>query len=148
MELTDGVVRTYILYAPRKWIIFVILSILTCVFAAVGVGSIIGTNPNWPPGIFAVFLIGIPCFHWFRVLSTPHRITLDVDGTTTFISVIRSRQFHLREVKALRPVGGELGFFTIDFGHGKQKFLAQFTGFHDFVTRLKEANPNAVVLGC
>jgi len=148
VELTDDPVRTYTLFAPGVWIIFVVLTILTCVFAAVGVGSIIGTHPNWPPGFVAVFLLGIPCFQWFRVLSTPHRITLDVDGTATFISVIRSRQFHLREVESLRPVGGEFGFFTIDFGRGKQKFLAQFTDFHDFVTRLKEASPNAIVLGC
>lgn len=140
--------RTYTLYAPGTRVLFTIVAIQTCVFAGIGVWSIIGNDSNSPPGFIAVFLFGMPCFFWFRLLSTPHRITLDVDGTATFISVIRSRQFHLREVESLRPVGGEFGFFTIDFGRGKQKFLAQFTDFHDFVTRLKEANPNAVVLGC
>jgi hypothetical protein len=125
-----------------------ILAIQTCAFGALGVWAVFGSDPHSPPGLLAVFLIGIPCALWYRVLSTPHRITLDIDGKTTFISVIRSRQFHLREVEALRPVGSEFGFFTIDFGRGKQKFLAQFTGFHDFVTRLEEANPNAVILGC
>ena len=148
MELSVDPVRTYTLFAPGKWIIFLVLTILTCVFAAVAVGSIIGTDPNWPPGFVAVFLMAIPCFHWFRVLSTPHRITLDVDGTATFISIIRSRQFQLREIESLRPTGNEFGFFTINFGRGKQKFLAQFTDFHDFVTRLRDANPNAIILGC
>ncbi|MEA2336809.1 MAG: hypothetical protein QOE82_816 [Thermoanaerobaculia bacterium] len=140
--------RTYTLCAPGKWIIFVVLTIQTCAFAAVGIWAIFGSDPNSPPGFVAVFLIAIPCFLWFRVLSTPHLITLEIDGTATFVSLIRSRQFHLREIVSLRPAGNEFGFFKIDFGHGKQKFLAQFTGFHDFVRRLKEANPNAVILGC
>jgi hypothetical protein len=125
-----------------------VLALQTCVFAGIGVWSIIGKEPNSPPGVLAVFLIGIPCLLWFRVLTTPHRITLDVDGTATFISVIRSRQFHLREVESIRPTGTEFGFFKIDFGRGKQKFLGQFTDFHDFVARLRDANPNAIILGC
>jgi hypothetical protein len=36
----------------------------------------------------------------------------------------------------------------VDYGRGKQRFLGQFTGFHEFVARLKEVNPQVILLGC
>jgi len=140
--------HTYKLYVPGKWLIFIILGLQTCVFAAMAVWGLVAPERGGPPVLLTPFFILFPALLWYQALSVPHTIVLDLDNNVSFISVLRTKRFNLSEVKSIRPRGNHFGFFVVDFGHGKQRFLGQFTGFHDFLARLKAVNVNAVLLGC
>jgi hypothetical protein len=140
--------RTYNLYFPQKWLLFAVFGVCTTLFLIGGVTTAFSVGHSGPPRLLASMFIAIPGLIWYQVLIVPHAITLDIDGTVVFKAVLRSRVFNVGEVLSIKPRFNQVGYFVLDFGRGKQRFIGQFTGFHDFITRLKAANPNVEVLGC
>ena len=129
--------------------------LLVVIFIAVaGIGAAIALLPSFfqapkaPPPLVGGILLAITVFYLGWVLCLPHRITLAGDGTIEFISVLRRRTVRAGEIKSIKPEGSHFGFFVIRTDRNKIKILAQFDGFHDFLTRLKELHPGVELRGC
>jgi hypothetical protein len=93
----------------------------------------------------------LPCHSLWKclwVLSLPHKIMFHQDGTIEFISVLRRRSVLARDVVSIKPEGTAYGFLVVRTARSKIRLLAQFDGFHDFLTRLKAINPTVELRGC
>ena len=54
------------------------------------------------------------------------------------------------EIRSIKPYGGGFGsgpLFILRHDGGKVRLVAQFTGFHEVVTRIKAAHPGIEVIG-
>ncbi len=140
----------YKLYLPPS--LQIILLIIHVVFVSVGAIIVIGpalfrnwTGPPWFVGFLFLAIIGGNAL-W--VLGIPHKITFHQDETVEFTSVLRSRTIPLPEIVSIKPEGTISGFLVVRTEGSKIGLLAQFDGFHDFVTRLKAVNPLAELRRC
>jgi hypothetical protein len=104
--------------------------------------------PKAPPPLVGVIWLAITCFYLYWILSLPHRITLAQDGTVEFISLLKRRLVRAAEIRSIKPQGSQLGFFMVQSDRGKIRLLAQFDGFHDFLTRLEALHPGVELRGC
>ncbi|MCL4504072.1 MAG: hypothetical protein M1438_19790 [Deltaproteobacteria bacterium] len=142
--------RVYKLYLQPG--LKLVLGFLLVVFVGIGVAiavlpSLIQTSKVPPPPVGMIFLVFVVVYlAW--ILSLPHRITFAGDGTIEFISLLRRRTVRAEEIRSIKPEGSQLGFFMVRTGRGKIRILAQFDGFHDFLTRLKAMHPTVELRGC
>ena len=141
---------SYKLYLPPS--LKIILSIIPVVFVSVGAIIVVGpalfrnwTGPPWFVGCFILAIIG---GNGLWVLGIPHKITFHQDGTVEFTSVLRSRKIPVWEIVSIKPEGTAYGFLVVRTESSNIKLLAQFDGFHDFLTRLKALNPLVELRGC
>ena len=129
----------------------VALALGVIAFAGIGVAlllpSIIRGSKAPPPLVGVIFLVML-LFYLGWILSLPSRITLAADGTVEFISRWRQRTMRAEEIRSIKPEGSHLGFFVVRTDRGKIRILAQFDGFHDFLTRLKAQHPTVELRGC
>ncbi|MCL4500461.1 MAG: hypothetical protein M1438_01230 [Deltaproteobacteria bacterium] len=109
--------------------------------------SLIQSTKVPPPMVGVIFLV-ILVFYLIWVLSLPYRITFAGDGTIEFIGVLRRRTVRAEEISSIKPEGSQVGFFMVRTDRGKIRILAQFDGFHDFLTRLKAMHPAVELRGC
>jgi len=79
--------HTYKLYVPGKWLIFIILGLQTCVFAAMAVWGLVAPERGGPPVLLTPFFILFPALLWYQALSVqmlPERLRagfgFDVDA--------------------------------------------------------------------
>jgi hypothetical protein len=105
-------------------------------------------GPKAPPLPFGLIWVVIAVVYLLYFLSLPHRITFAEDGTVEFISLLRRRTVRAEEIQSIKPAGSQFGFFMVRTGQGKIRLLAQFDGFHDFLTRLQARNPGVELRGC
>ena len=140
----------YKLYLPPS--LKIMLSVMAVVFVSVGVMIVIGPAlfRNWsgPPWFVGFLFFAIIGGNALWVLGIPHKIMLHQDGTVEFTSVLRSRRIPVREIVSIKPEGTTYGFLVVRTESSKIKLLAQFNGFHDFLTRLKAVNPLVELRGC
>ncbi len=81
----------------------------------------------------------------YRFLTMPYRIDVLDEGQIRFIGL------HSTTVSPLNIVwirGLRSGFVDLKYRGGKIRVSQGFTGFHEFITELKRANPNIEVRGC
>ncbi len=127
------------------------LGLMILVFAGVGFAMIgvplLVKAPKAPPPLFVVFFLALICTVLFSILSLPHRITLAPDGAREFISILRRRVLRAEEIRSIKP-SSHLGFFLVRTDGARIRLLAQFDGFHDFLTRLQALNPRVELRGC
>jgi len=100
-----------------------------------------------PPQVGVMFLV-ILFFSLWWILNLPTRITLAADGTVEFISRWRKWTMRAEAIQSIKPEGGHFGIFVVRTDRGKIRILAQFDGFHDFLTRLKARHPGVELRGC
>jgi hypothetical protein len=141
---------TYKLYVPPS--LKIILSIMPVVFVSVGgiivVGPVLFRNWTGPPWFVGFIFLAIIGGNALWVLGIPHTIMFHQDETVEFTSVLRSRRIPVREVVSIKPEGTTSGFLVVRTESSKIRILAQFDGFHDFLTRLKALNPAVELRGC
>ncbi len=101
-----------------------------------------------PPALFGLVPLAVLAIIVLRFLSLPYRITLSSDGTVEFISLLRRRTVRAEEIRSIRPQGTQFGFFVVQTDQGKITILAQFDGFHDFLSRLEALHPGVELRGC
>ena len=53
-----------------------------------------------------------------------------------------------REIESIKPYSSQFGFLIVRTSGGKIRLLNQFDGFHDFILKLKTANPAVELRGC
>jgi hypothetical protein len=141
---------TYKLYVPPS--LKIILSIMPVVFVSVGgiivVGPVLFRNWAGPPWFVGFIFLAIIGGNALWVLGIPHTIMFHQDETVEFTSVLRSRRIPVREIVSIKPEGTTSGFLVVRTESSKIRLLAQFDGFHDFLTRLKARNPAVELRGC
>ena len=121
---------------------------LSGVGAAIALAPPIFQNPKAPPPLVGVIFLVVLGLNLLWILSLPHRITLAGDGTIEFISLFRRRTVRAEEIRSIMPQGSHFGFFAVRTDRTKIRFLAQFDGFHDFLTRLEALHPGVELRGC
>ena len=102
-------------------------------------------GPPWFVGFFFLAILGVNAL-W--VLWIPHKIMLHQDRTVEFTSVFRNRRVPVPEIVSIKPEGTTPGFLVVRTERSKIRLLAQFDGFHDFLTRLKSLNSAVELRGC
>ncbi len=142
--------RVYNLYLQpgMKVMLLVVLVAFIGIGVAIGIASQFSHSPKAPPpfvGLIFLLVIGINVFYF---LSIPHRITLASDGAVEFISLLRRRRVRADEIRSIKPASAHLGFLVVSTNRGKIRLLAQFDGFHDFLTRLQARHPGVELRGC
>ena len=96
-------------------------------------------------GFFLLAVLGVNAL-W--VLALPHKIILHQDGRIDFTSVLRKRTVSARDVLSIKPEGTTFGYMVLRTDQAKIRLIAQFDGFHDFLTQLKALNPAVELRGC
>jgi hypothetical protein len=80
-----------------------------------------------------------------RFLTMPYRIEVMDEGQIRFIG-LRTTTISPQNIAWVH--GLRRGFVDVKYPGGKIRVLQGFTGFHEFITELKRANPNIEVRGC
>lgn len=142
--------KVYKLYLPpgTKLLLVFILIALAGLGAALALLPSIFQSPKAPPPLVGVIFLVVLGLNLIWILSLPHRITLAGDGTIEFLSLLRRRTIRTAEIRSIKPQGSHFGFFTVRTDRSKIRILAQFDGFHDFLTRLKALHPAVELRGC
>jgi hypothetical protein len=81
---------------------------------------------------------------WFNALRTAYRIELEGDQVV-FRTLGGRKRTMLPRIRSIRSTNA--GYTTVRFDDGRVDLLGGFDGFHDFVTRVKQANPSVVLKG-
>jgi hypothetical protein len=129
--------------------------LLVIIFIAIaGIGAAIALAPSFlqgpkvPPPLVGLLLLTILVLYLYWILCLPYRLTLSQDGALEFISVLRRRTVRAEEIKSIQPDSRQVGFLVVKTDRRKIRILAQFDGFHDFLTRLKAMHPGVELRGC
>jgi hypothetical protein len=101
-----------------------------------------------PPPLVGVIWLAFVCFSLVWILGLPLRITLAQDGRIEFISLLSRRLVRAEEIRSIKPHNSQIGFFLVRTDRAKIRLLAQFDGFHDFLTRLESLHPGVELRGC
>ncbi len=127
-----------------------LLSLLTLSVLAVAIFSVAGSTEKKPPAIFAFFLLLLLVgYYWYFTLQIPSAIIWTDDGTIVFNAVIRTITMSPNEIVSIKPAFSTgIGFLAFRFRNRKILLLNQFDDFHEFITRLKSANPAIEIRGC
>lgn len=146
--MTEPSVYKLYLQPGMKMVLGLLLVAFVGGAAALITWSLTSQHPKAPPLAVGLIWFGIVIIYLFFFLSMPHRITLASDGTVEFISLWRRRTVRAEEIKSIRPEGSQFGFFMVRTERGKIRLLAQFDGFHDFLSRLQAMHPGVELRGC
>ena len=129
----------------------VALALVFIAFAGGGVALLLPSilrDSKAPPPLVGVMFLVMLLFSLGWILSLPTRIILAADGTVEFISRWRRQTMRAEAIKSIKPEGSHLGILVVRTDRGKIRILAQFDGFHDFLTRLKARHPAVELRGC
>ncbi len=141
--------KSYRLYIPRYLKILMIGMLV--VFSVIGLSFASGifqsAEGDGPPRFVGIFWIVIIGFYTSWILALPHTIVVSESGKVEFIGVIRKRQTTFRDIQSIKP-DSQFGFLIVRTSSGKIRILNQFDEFHDFLVRLKAANPAVELRGC
>jgi hypothetical protein len=142
--------RVYKLYLPPGMKLILVLIFIAFIGAGVSIIFIpwLDHLPKAPPPLVGVIWLAFVCFYLFWILSLPLRITLAQDGRIEFISPLKRRLVLAGEIRSIKPHGSQIGFFLVRTDRAKIRLLAQFDGFHDFLTRLESLHPGVELRGC
>ncbi len=142
--------RVYNLYLQpgMKLVLVLVLAAFVGMGAAIIIPSILAPSPKAPPLPVGIIILVIACLYLVYFLNLPYRITLAEDGTIEFLSLWRRRPVRAQEIRSIKPQGSQFGFFIVQTDRGKIRILAQFDGFHDFLTRLEALHPGVQLRGC
>jgi hypothetical protein len=146
--LTEPTVYKLYIQPGMKLLVVIIFIAFAGFGAAIAISPALFPGPKAPPPLLGVLFLAIFGLYLGWILCLPYRITLADDGTIEFISVLRRRTFRAEEIKSIRPDGRQVGFFLVRTDRTKIRLLAQFDGFHDFLTKLKTMHPGVELRGC
>jgi hypothetical protein len=140
---------SYHLYIPRhlRILIFGLLTIFIIIGLLMVTGLVHSSKGYGPPRFIGVIWLGMVSWYGYLILSLPHTIIVSEPGQVELISIIRKSQTSLREIESIKPAS-QFGFFVVRTATGKFRILNQFDGFHDFIVKLKKANPTVELKGC
>jgi hypothetical protein len=105
----------------------------------------LGENTRWFAG-FAPLVLLVLFFSQHAL--TPNRIRWQTNGVVDFVSWLRTRSIPIEDFVSVKPDNGQFGALRIKHRRGSLHLSPHFDGFHEFVARVKAANPNVELRGC
>lgn len=115
-----------------------------------------GRHPAEIPAFFpwipiVIFPAAAAWFIWL-LLTTPREIIVGADGKLVFKSVLGLREVKPADVISIEPktLQLQIGMSGYQLRHvnGKIVYPGQFTGMHQLLAELKQANPAVEIKGC
>lgn len=86
-------------------------------------------------------------WNWYILLGIPYEIRFDAPGLLSFVSLRGTTSLPAAKLHSLKPYRGGGGVYVLHYEGGKIRLIAQMTGFHEAIIRIKAANPNFEVVG-
>jgi hypothetical protein len=123
------------------------------IMSIVGVGLIVAAALNRLGGMpvpFLLFWLAALGWNWYVLVGIPYEIRFEPGDRLSFKSLARTATLNASEIKSIKPYGGGFGsgpLFILRHDGGKIRLVAQFTGFHEVVSRIKTAHPGIEVIG-
>ena len=152
MDPADNVLtNVYQLHFPllQRIIVFGTMGIMS----VVGVGLILAATLNRLGGMpvpFLLFWLGALGWNWYVLLGIPYEIRFESAERISFKALARTVTLNASEIRSIKLYGGGFGngpLLILRHDGGKIRLVAQFTGFHEVVSRLKTAHPRIEVVG-
>jgi hypothetical protein len=128
-------------------LIFGLLAIFLIIGLLMVTGLVHSSKGDGPLRFVGVIWLGMVIWYGYLILSLTHTIIVSEIGQVELISIIRKSQTSLCEIESIKPAS-QFGFLVVRTTTGKFRILNQFDGFHDFIVRLKTANPTVELKGC
>jgi hypothetical protein len=146
-ENRKGFVKTYTVDSKALYWLFVVG--LPCFLVAFG-GLWLWTvehDPRSGRGVVWFGVVWMIAVLWgcYRQTVMPHSVEMTDRGAIQFVGAFRSFSVEPADVISVRAGSGPL--IEIRFRRGKTYLLRYVTGFHEFLSELKQANPNVTVRG-
>lgn len=144
----EGVTTTYTVESKLQYWLFVYLVPFLTVGTGVGFIWITASGPDrdsaatW--GLASVWFCAV-LWGCYRQATMPHTIEVTDTGTIRFVGTFCTSALAPSDVISVRVRSGP--FVEVRHVGGKIFLLQQFTGFHEFLTELKRANPNVAMRG-
>ena len=104
-----------------------------------------GQRAAEPLPLFLVMAVGSAVMLYW-LLRMPSAIEWRGDGAIHFKGPIRTVVVSVSAIESIRPYG--IGFLTLRYSGRKLVLLNQFDEFHEFLWRLRQANPGIQLRGC
>jgi hypothetical protein len=139
---------TYRLDSKLQYWLFVAAIPIAVLATAVGVVWLRLHSPeaNDSTGwIFIALWLGAILWGCYRQAAMPHTIKLTDTAMIRFVGALRTSEIAPSSVVSARARGGP--FVELKHTGGRILLLQRFTGFHEFLTELKRANPNVTLRG-
>ena len=119
------------------------------VLSLLGVGMLVmalmnGGTVHLP---FILFLCAALAWNWYVLLGIPYEIHFETPSLLSFVSLRGTTSLPAAKLHSLKPYRGGGGFYVLHHEGGKIRVIAQITGFHEAIVRIKAANPNFEVVG-
>jgi hypothetical protein len=123
------------------------------IMSLVGVGLIVAATLNrlggTPVPVLLLWLAAVG-WNWFVLLGIPYEIRFESADRVSFKALARTATVNASEIQSIKPYGGGFGsgpLFILRHDGGKIRLVAQFTGFHEVISRIKAAHPGIEVIG-
>jgi hypothetical protein len=120
-------------------------------FSLFGVGLVVvavRSSAAELPGLpMAVLFCAAMAWNWYVLLTMPYEIRFESADRIIFRALARTTTVNVESLRSIKPLAGGGGIYVVRHDNGKIRLLAQFTGFHEVVTRIKAVHPGVEVVG-
>jgi hypothetical protein len=123
------------------------------IMSLVGVGLIVAAALDHVGGMPVPFLLlwlGALGWNWYVLVGIPYEIHFESSDRVSFKALARTATLNASEIQSIKLFGGGFGsgpLFILRHDGGKIRLVAQFTGFHEIISRLKTAHSDIEVIG-
>ena len=146
--------KIYKAFLPKIILIFFFLIfIVTTIFGIILVGdrvfgfNLFGTDqPLWP--MFIVWSFMLIFYFWILPNNIPFEIRVSDDNRIEFRGFRKTTVLFPQDIKSLHGYLYLQGLILLKHSKGDILLLSQMDNFHEFVSFLKNSNPNIEISGC
>jgi hypothetical protein len=126
--------------------------VVTCmvVLSLFGVGMLVMTLTGGVRSVhlpLILFWCAALAWNWYILLGIPYEIRFEAPGLLSFVSLRGTTSLAVTTLHSLKPYRGGGGVYVLHHEGGTIRVIAQITGFHEAVTRIKAINPDFEVVG-
>lgn len=144
MSSTD----VYRLAVPKSQIVavFTVLALVSLLF----VGMLVMALTTGDIGLrfpLTVAVCAASGWSWYVLLGIPYEIRFHEPDELSFIALRGGTTVSIAKLRSIRPDRRGGGVYVLRHADGQIRLIAQITGFHEAITRIKAANPNFEVVG-
>ena len=100
-----------------------------------------------PPLPFLVLWCAALAWNWYVFLGLPHEIRFESADRVSFVALARTATLRVTDIDSIKPYWAGGGLYVLRHTGGTIRLLAQFTGFHEVISRIKAANPRFETVG-
>lgn len=116
-------------------------------------GLILAFNVFWagvwgPQFVVLPVWLGVLAWVWYAYLRIPYAIGWREDDTIEIRSPLRRLTLTPQEIVAIKGMFLSPGFLRLKHSGGTVRLMAQMDGLHEFISRVRAANPAVEVKGC